>query len=302
MTTDDLRYPGTWSLDSRTIAVLQLYVERLHEFSELGRIPYPAESTIRVDQDGLSTTAELPDEVMLRSASMCARHFLLKKEATYFPRVCNLLYRCTQETRFHREIASVRESLQELLAEELNPSTGHQRIKTQSDLINAYFNGYFFHADGPSRDFVRVDKIGFGPLLKQKFAQCIHRIYYVALRLGRVVDNALGVDQLAPCAVSKRIQCLLDTNGMAPTAISIHPTGNHAYRPPIQGVGCRLDKGIPDECKIQVANEILTILCEEFPKLEYYTISFPDPTVGIAILSIDRPHDGRAPQWVAGVE
>lgn len=272
---NSLRYPGKWSLDDKQLKVLQLFQQRVKEFQDYGAFTSPYEATIHATPDAINVDAEMPHEVVLRSAAMCARHFYMPKERTNFGKVCNLLYRATSEDRFHRRISEIRLRYNDLFTKKLNPSSSKRQ--TTKDLVDAYFNSHYFHADEDHRDFVINDSENFGPLLKQEFARTINSMRHYASELGSVVDNALGVDQLAPCPTSKEVQKLLTQQGLGPVPISIRPTSDHATNPPTKGVRCDLDLRVPDHVLNDLIQQIIPVLLGAYPGFQEYSVGYRNP-------------------------
>lgn len=269
---DALRYPGRWSFDAKQLETLRLFQDRVRESRAFGRFQYPVEGAIKVNGGQISSEAELPPEMELRSAAMCARHFILEKESTQMFKVCNLLHTGTDEKRFHKVIADVRKSFKELMNEKLNPTTGVASIQTTEHLIDAFFHGSYFHSDEEKREFVSNQTEPFAPLHKQAFAQSLHTVLMLTEKLGRIVENALGIDQLAPCETSKKIQAVLQAHGLGPVAISLVRGGNHATKPPTPLAKCFLDICMPADKVEAVAHEVLKIFSQDRPGFPVYEV------------------------------
>lgn len=258
-----LRYPGQWSLSAEDKDTLRLFVERAEEFSGLGAFGYPAGATIGIRGGQAYSEAELPDERHLRVAAQAARHFYLQKERLQFGRICNLLYCATQERRFRDEVARVRRSYNDRLNSSLSPSAGGSAVRTRADLVDAYFNGAYFHSDPAQRQYIRsLDAHCWGPLFKQQFAQTLMEIFGHVQSLVPVAENALGVDQMAPCPASKRIQEVLAEHGLGPAIILVRDCLNCGTDPPTVTLKCDIELHVPSNRVGVVAGRALNIIQE----------------------------------------
>lgn len=267
-----LRYPGHWSLEADQRGTLCLFLKRASEFRSLGTFRYPAEATVGIMDGDAYSEAELPPELNLRSAAQSARHFYLQKESTQFGRVCNMLFKATTEHRFQEEVARIRSSFNDLLGSPLNPTTGEPEIHTQGDMIEAYFNGHYFHSDPKLRAFVDKDSEVWGPLHKQAFAQTLLGIYHHVRWLSPVVENALGVDQLARCPTSKRIQSVLQQHGLGPAPVTVSDCYICSTDPPTVGLRCDLDLYLPEDVVSAVLGKSLEFLLDDRPGYPEYVV------------------------------
>lgn len=268
-----LRYPGHWTLSAEDREALRLFVERAEEFRSLGAFGYPVRATIGIRDGEAYSEAELPDERQLRVAAQAARHFFLQKERSQFGKICNLLYRATPEQRFRDEIARVRESYNDRLNSELNPGTGEASVRTRGQLVDAYFNGSYFHSDPAQREFVRSQEAhGWGPLLKQAFAQTLMDIHGHVQSLVPVIENALGVDQMAPCPTSKRIQQVLTEHGIGPAIILVRDCLNCSTDPPTVTLKCDIDLKIPEDKISVIVGRALQFIREARPGYPEYSV------------------------------
>ncbi len=269
-----LRYAGHWTLKPRDEYALRTFLERVSEFREFGLFGYPVEATIGIKDGEAFAEATLPDERALRLSAQVARHFHLKKEATQIRRVCNLLYQAAHDQSFKDEVERIRARHKTLLRDPLNPTTGDPAITTREDLLDAYFHGHYFHADPDKRAFVEKNDEGWGPLHKQAFAQTLIGLYQVARALARVVENALGHDQLAPCAVSKRVQTLLAQRGLGPAPITIAQSLDGSTDPPTSGIRCEIDLRISDRDLDQILGPALALLQEARPEYPIHSVAW----------------------------
>lgn len=270
-----LRYPGQWQISAEDKEALRLFVERAEEFRSLGTYGYPVRAMFGVRDGQAFSEAELPDELHLRVAAQAARHFWLQREPSHFGKICNLLTLATTEQRFLDEIVRVRQSYKDRLNSQLKPDGGDAAVRTRAQLIDAYFNGAYFHSDPEHREFVRAQEAhGWGPLVKQVFAQSLMAIRRHVLSLLPVVENALGVDQMAPCPTSKRIQQVLAEHGLGPAIILVRDCRDCSADPPTVTRKCEIDLRLPEDKISVVVERALQLIREALPTYPEYSVEW----------------------------
>lgn len=284
---NQLRFPGTWTLDAETVTRLRLFVDRVTEFRAEGTYRYPVGCVVGIRVGGEAfSDADLPTEKDLRAAAQVARHFVLQKEPTHFERICNLLSAATSEQRFRDEIARVKKAFRDARSQRLEFDSGDPKVQTRQALVDAYFNGHYFHSDTEERSFVLSQASSpWGPLVKRDFAQALIDLFHCVQALVPTVENALGVDQLAPCPTSKRIRAVLDSVGIGPTPILVQECLSGKTTPPTVTLRCDLNIALPEKHVPRVAGAALQFMQEDRPGYPEYAVWWQDAAgqhVGVA--------------------
>jgi hypothetical protein len=267
-----LRYPGNWHLTPAQVGQLELFSERAEELSDYGIQGYPFASEIRMTSSECDVKAELPDETKLRSAAIAARLFYMNDEPTHFFKVCGLLWQAAQDCRFKDEVASCRKTFSDFRREGISGAAvlkDGRQINAKGQLLDAFFNGGYFHSDETLREFVRRCDSGLGVFFKQRFAQCLHEMSSYVWRLNQVVDNALGIDQLATTSEARGIQSVLTSFGYDRTLINVW------WNPKTSTVNSEfMDLRMKEETSSAVLGKVLQLLREAYPEAKYFILDY----------------------------
>lgn len=269
-----MRYPGKWVLSSPERQQLELFHQRAQELSKYGIKGFPCAATISLFQGECTVKAELPDEAILRSASIAARLFYMNDEPTHFFTICGLLWRAAQDQQFKDAVAACRKSFSDFKREGISGasalSNGRQ-VETKGGLLDAFFNGGYFHSDKELREFVvRCDE-GLGLLFKQRFAQCIHEIDGLVGHLNQLVENALGVDQLATTEQAKGVQSILTSMGYQPTVVNVWWSAREST---VQAEF--MDLQLSRKHTPIALGKVLDFLRSSYPKAKYVIVDYLD--------------------------
>lgn len=140
----------------------------------------------------IKTEAALFDEEQLRSFLLAFRPLYMQKEAVYFYKVANIVYRHLDTEYAKEQLARCREDFGKILDKPAGRLVYNNELLTPRRLIDLWFNAYYFHKDPEkAQEFKRISD-GIGPLFQFFFQDSLCGLINCILWLGTRVRELLA--------------------------------------------------------------------------------------------------------------